>query len=252
MAEEPAIASEESTKDPLGESDDNEESGKSFQDAVKGMEGLKGLFRFWRDADENKAFIEILPSQLETEYIYSQKLDRATGEHGLYGTNMELDYYIVYWKKLGNRIQFIRKNLRFRADDGSPSARAIQNSFSDSVLGSGKILSEPNPEGGGILVDLNEVLFAQDFTEVTEQLKEAYETGYKFEKADSTIVLLKSFPRNSELGLLAQFRAQELKKPSVTLPNPRSLNLYLRVSLVALPYRVRIPLETCRTGRLGV
>ena len=235
VAEEPAIASDESTKEPLGESDDNEESGKSFQDAVKGMEGLKGLFTFWRDADENKAFIEILPSQLETEYIYSQKLDRATGEHGLYGTNMELDYYIVYWKKLGNRIQFIRKNLRFRADDGSPSARAIQNSFSDSVLGSGKILSEPNPEGGGILVDLNEVLFAQDFAEVTEQLKEAYETGYKFEKADSAIVLLKSFPRNSELGLLAQFRAQELKKPSVTLPNPRSLNLYLRVSLVALP-----------------
>lgn len=235
VAEETAITSEISTNATLGETQKEEESETSFQDAVKGMERLKGLFTFWRDSDENKAFIELLPSQFEREYIYSQKLDRATGERGLYGTIMGLDYYIVYWQKLGNRVQFIRKNLRFRADDGSPSARAIQNSFSDSVLGSGKILSEPNPEGGGLLVDLNEVLFAQDFAEITEQLKEAYETGYRFDKADSSIVLLKSFPRNSELGLLTQFRAQELKKPSVTLPNPRSLNLYLRVSLVSLP-----------------
>lgn len=146
-----------------------------------------------------------------------------------------LDNYIVYWKKLGNRVQIIRKNLRFRAIHGSPSARAIRNSFSDSVIGSGNILSLPNPEGGGILVDLHEVFFANEFSEVTEKLKEAYETGYKFDKADSTIVLLKSFPKNSELGLLTQFRAQELEKPSITLPNPRSLNLQFRISLVSLP-----------------
>ena len=235
VTDETAATSEQSTKETPGESKEKEESGKSFQEAVKDMEEIDGLFTFWRDADENKAFIEILPSQFGTEYIYSQKLDRATGEHGLYGTIMGLDYYIVYWKKLGNRIQLIRKNLRFRASDGSPAARAIQNSFSDSVLGSGKVLSDPNPEGGGILVDLNEVLLAQDFSEVIGQLKEAYETGYQFEKAESAIVLMKSFPRNSELGLLTQFRAQELKKPSVTLPNPRSLSLYLRVSLVSLP-----------------
>lgn len=234
--DEPAIASEQSVEHKEGESKDKEESEKSFQQIIKGMEKVEGLFTFYRNTDENKALIEINPSQLETEYIYSQKLDRATGERGLYGTNMGmLDNYIVYWKKLGNRVQLIRKNLRFRATNGSPSARAIRNSFSDSVIGSGKILSSPNPDGGGILVDLHEVLFAQDFSEITEQLKEAYETGYKFEKPESSIVLLKSFPGNSELGLLTQFRAQEMKKKSITLPNSRSLNLHLRVSLSSLP-----------------
>ena len=231
-----SVASEEQAEQKKEERKENEESEKSFQGIVKGMEKLEGLFTFYRDTNENKAFIEIRPIQFKTEYVFSQKLDRAIGERGLYGTTMGFsDNYIVYWKKLGNRVQLIRKNLRFRATKGSPSARAIRNSFSDSVIGSGKILSLANPEGGGILVDLHEVFFAQDLSEVTEQLKEAYETGYKFEKVDSTIVLLKSFPENSELGLLTQFRAQELKKPSITLPNPRSLNLHLRVSLAEFP-----------------
>ena len=234
--DETAVEPEQSAEHKEDESKDKEGFEESFQRITKGMEKVEGLFTFYRNTNENKAYIEITPSQLEMDYIYSQKLDRATGERGLYGTNMGmLDNYIIYWKKLGNRVQLIRKNLRFRAKKSSPSARAIRNSFSDSIIGSGKIMSLPNPDGGGILVDLHEVFFAQDFSGITEQLKEAYETGYKFEKADSTIVLLKSFPRNSELGLLTQFRAQELKKPSITLPNPRSLNLHLRVSLAALP-----------------
>ena len=210
-------------------------SEKTFQEVVKNTEKIEGLFTFYQNSDENKAIIEIEPDQFNTEYIYSQKLDRATGERGLYGTTMAVDYYIVRWRKLGSRVRLVRKNVRFRATEGSPSARAITNSFSDSVIGSGKILSLPNPEGGGVLVDLNEILFTQGFSEVTEQLKKSYETGYKFEKEDSKIVLLKSFPRNSELGLLTQFRAQELKKPSITLPNTKSLDLYLRISLATLP-----------------
>ena len=219
----------------------NSKAEKTFQKVVKDTERIEGLFTFYQNSDENKAIIEIKPDQFNTEYIYSQKLDRATGERGLYGTTMALDYYIVRWRKLGSRVRLVRKNVRFRATEGSPSARALTNSFSDSVMGSGKILSLPNPEGGGVLVDLNEILFTQGFSEVTEQLKKSYETGYKFEKDDSKIVLLKSFPRNSELGLLTHFRAQELKIPSITLPNTRSLELYLRISLAALPENSYMP-----------
>ncbi len=234
-------ASEQPDEQDPKNSKAKESSDKTFQEVVKDTERIEGLFTFYQNSDENKAIIEIEPDQFNTEYIYSQKLDRATGERGLYGTTMALDYYIVRWRKLGNRIRLVRKNVRFRATEGSPSARALTNSFSDSIIGSGKILSLPNPAGGGVLVDLNEILFTQGFSEVTEQLKKSYETGYKFEKEDSKIVLLKSFPKNSELGLLTQFRAQELKNPSITLPNTKSLELYLRISLAALPENPYMP-----------
>lgn len=220
---------------------EKESSKESFQEMVKDMEKLDGLFTFYRDKSESKTYVEIKPEQFETDYLYSQKTDQATGERGFYGTNMELDYFVVQWRKLGNRLQLLRRNLRFRAAEGSPVVRAVKNSFSDSVIGSGELLSAPNPEGGGVLVDLQEVLFSHGFSEVSEQLKTVYETGYQFEKGDSSIVLLKSFPKNSEIGVLTQFRATEQKNPSITLPTTRSLNLRLRLSLASLPEEPYMP-----------
>lgn len=231
----------DSTQESGQEEANGKESSKSFQEIVKNMKKLDGLFTFYRDEAESKTYVEIKPKQFETDYLYSQKTDQATGERGLYGTNMELDYYVVQWRRLGNRLQLLRRNLRFRAAEGSPVVRAVKNSFSDSVIGSGELLSAPNPEGGGVLVDLQEVLFSQGFSEVAEQLKTAYETSYQFEKGDSSIVLLKSFPKNSEIGMLTQFRAAEQKNPSITLPTTRSLNLRLRVSLASLPEEPYMP-----------
>ena len=216
-------------------------SNKSFKEVVEDMEKLDGLFTFYRGKVENRTFIEIKPEQFERDYLYSLKIDQATGERGLYGTNMAIDYYVVQWRRLDNRLQLLRRNLRFRAAEDSPVARAVRNSFSDSVIGSGELLSEPNPEGGGVLVDLQEVLFSQGFSEVSEQIKKAYETSYQFEKSDSSIVLLKSFPKNSEIGILTQFRAAEQKNPSITLPTSKSLDLRLRVSIASLPEEPYIP-----------
>ena len=222
-------------------SKEKDPSTKSFQEVVEDMEKLDGLFTFYRDIAENKTFIEIKPEQFERDYLYSQKTEQATGERGLYGTNMAIDYYVVQWQRLGNRLQLLRRNLRFRAAENSPVVRAVRNSFSDSVIGSGELLGEPNPEGSGVLVDLQEVLFSQGFSEVSEQIKEAYGTSYQFEKSDSSIVLLKSFPKNSEIGILTQFRAAEQKNPSITLPTTKSLNLHLRVSIASLPDEPYMP-----------
>jgi hypothetical protein len=55
--------------------------------------------------------------------------------------------------------------------------------------------------------------------------------------------MVKSFPHNSELGAVLHFQAPELERDSVTIPDPRSLSLRYRYSLVALPendYRPRL------------
>ena len=107
------------------------------------MEKIEGLFTFYRNADDNKTLVELTPDQFNTDYLCSSKIEQATGERGLYGTIMR-DYFIVQWRRLGKRVQFVRKNIRFRAAPDSPAARAIENSFSDSILASGKIQSKPH------------------------------------------------------------------------------------------------------------
>lgn len=241
--EKPAEAKEESSeagKDGEDKKEGDKDAEKPFDEVVKDMEKIEGLFTFYRNADDNKTLVELTPDQFNTDYLYSSKIEQATGERGLYGTIMR-DYFIVQWRRLGKRVQFVRKNIRFRAAPDSPAARAIENSFSDSILASGKIQSKPHFDSGSILVDLHEVFATRDLDRVGEHLKRVYKTGYKFDKDDSGIVFLKSFPKNSEIGVRTQFWAEEQKQRSVTLPNALSLTLQMRYSLVALPEEAFMP-----------
>ncbi|MFB3153069.1 MAG: DUF5117 domain-containing protein, partial [Candidatus Acidiferrales bacterium] len=238
-----AKATEKEKKDKNDkEKEKKKDKEKSFEEVIEEMEKIEGLFTFYRKADEDKVLIELLPEQFDQDYIYSAKIERATGERGLYGTIM-MDQFVFQWRRLGKRVQFVQKNIRFRAAPGSPAERAVKNSFSDSVLSSGKFASKPHPERKSVLVDLRDIFLAGDLHGVGQFLKRVYKTGYKLDKNNSGFVLIKSFPRNSEIGTTARFQAQEVKQASVTIPDPRSLSLHFRYSLVALPendYRARL------------
>ena len=142
-------------EDASNEKDDKEkkkDKEKAFDEVVKEMEKIEGLFTFYREADENKVLIELSPEQLDKDFLYSSKIEQATGERGLYGTLM-MDAFVFQWRRLGKRVQFVQKNTRFWAAANSPAARAVKNSFSDSVLASGKIEGKPHPERNSVLVN---------------------------------------------------------------------------------------------------
>jgi len=83
------------------------EEEKPFDEVVKDMEKIEGLFTFYRKADEDKVLIEILPDQLDKDFIYSSKMEQGTGERGLYGTIM-MDQFIFQWQRLGKRVLFVQ------------------------------------------------------------------------------------------------------------------------------------------------
>jgi hypothetical protein len=220
---------------------------KPFDEIVKDMEKIEGRFTFYHDPKENKVLIEILPDQFDQDFIYSAKVGRGTGEKFPLYAGMMIDQYVFQWRQLGKRVQFVQKNLRFRADPGSPAARAVTNSFTDSVLASAARASLPHPERNSVLVDLG-AIFLSDIHGVGPFLKEAYKTAYKLNKDDSGFGMLKSFPLNSEIETVVNFKAGEFKD-TTTIPDPRSLNLHFRYSLVAMPendYRPRLA-----DGRIG-
>ncbi len=219
-----------------------EEKEKPFEEVVEDLERIEGLFTFYRDPEKNKVLLEILPEQFDQDYLASVTLEQGVGERGLYGTGM-FDESIFQWHRMGARVQLVEKNIRFRARAGSPAQRALESSFSDSVFSSAKILSKPHPERNSVLVDLGEILLGSDLQGAAQFLRVIYGTGYKYIKADSGFLMVKSFPLNSEIEVVMNFRASEVKRGSVTLPDPRSLNLRFRYSLVQLPendYRPRL------------
>ena len=124
----PEAKPQEATKEePKKEEPKKEEKKeeKAFADVVKDYEVLTGLFTLYRKADEGRLLIEILPDQFDRDFLYSSKMEGATGEKGLYGTIM-MSHFVFQWRRLGNRVLFANHNLCFCASDTqSPVKRAM-------------------------------------------------------------------------------------------------------------------------------
>ena len=107
---------------------------KSFSSVIKGLEKIDGLFTIYWNRGNNQAYISILPDQLEK--IYLAGLTRQSGDgYYLDGSSM-LNEYPFMFKQVGERIQFINANVKFRADKESPFHRSVKRHSSYSILSS--------------------------------------------------------------------------------------------------------------------
>src|SRR5438874_2281893 len=124
---------------------------KSFSDIVKDARVISGLFTMYRT--EEKVFLEVLPEQLDKVYMLSLTCESGIGERGFYAAAMCGEGPIVFHKE-GKNVHVIAKNTQFTAQDGSPMARAVLRSFSDSILGMAKTESLPHPDRKSVLIYL--------------------------------------------------------------------------------------------------
>ena len=118
---------------------------KPFDEVVKDMEVLKGLFTFYRKMEDNRILMEILPEQMDKTFIFAATVDQSVGERGLYAAQMGGSFPFQF-HKIAKNIQWIIKNPTFTADAGTPAARATARSFPNGILASTKVKSKPHLE----------------------------------------------------------------------------------------------------------
>lgn len=226
---------------------------KPFAEIVKDAQVINGLFTLYRT--EEKVFLEILPDQLDKVYLASLTIDSGLGERGFYAAAMAGEAPFVF-HKLGKNIQLRVKNTRFIAEDG-PMRRAVDRSFSDSVLGLAKIESLPHPERKSILIDLG-AFFLTDLPMLSFDLEATFRIPYRFEPRNSTFGTVKAFPQNVEIETIAHYATERpplppllppgaprppLPPPPGNLPDVRSMLFHIRYSLSERPqtgYRPRL------------
>lgn len=207
---------------------------KPFDEVVKDMERIEGLFTFYVDRDEGKVFMEIQPDQIDKNYLLSPTLETGLGEGSIALLAATVfPEYIVRFHKVAKNIQFLIPNIWFRADESPEMERAVSRGFSDSLLAQVKLASLPHTERKSYLVDLNK-LFLRDLEGIQLFLKQTYKTGYTFDKDASHIGTLKGFPRNVGIQTIQHFKTEEPKR-SITLPDPRSMFLTFEYNLSELP-----------------
>ncbi len=196
--ENPAIAAGEtpaSGSAGSGKSDESEPPKFPEWDKVlKGTTKVEGLFPLHYNAKEQKLFLEISSGQFDKDLICPISISRGAGGLFLGGDTLNFgDQWVLSFRRAGDRILVVRRNIYFKAKDGTPQADAVKVSYNDSIILALPIRSE---QGGGskVLVDGAD-LFMTDLANI----------GIRPDQARSTWGKIKGFEHNIGVEVNAVF-----------------------------------------------
>ena len=202
------------------------EKKKEFEDFAKVIEDSKnydGFFKLYQKKE--KLYCEIQPSQLDQPFLCMTSLSRGLARGRLI-SGIIMDEWLLVWRRVGDNVHLVRKNVRYRAEKGTPTAQAVDYSYSDSILFSLKIESI-HPQRKSLLVDISPV-FISDLPPLASRIA----SDARFDKTRSTWGTVKAFPKNIELRVKAVYTSQSHIE---TVPDSRGIQLTLHYSLAALP-----------------
>lgn len=205
-------------------------SGKSFEDIVRDMREIHGLFTMYWDEDKDKVFLKIKQNQLDK--VYFCDVTRNSGDAFMFDSGSMLQSFPFVFKKVGDRIQFIHKNVKFRAEPDAAISKAVNNSFSHSIIGSATIEGKPHEKDGSILIDASDI-FIQDIPRVS-LISGYYKRKYNLDKQNSYFDEINSYKNNTEIDVALHFRNSK-PKSTYTLPDPMSMVHKYHYSLSEIP-----------------
>lgn len=172
---------------------------KPFSELVKDHEKLTGLFTVYKGKDT--LYFEIPFSAIGRPYGLHAALVGGLGDWGTRGS--AIGTAVIEFQRHGDWISVVKKDLRFRADRGTPEWHALKDSFPDSPILQTFIESK-NPQTGLPLVNLREV-FLTGFDVFR------LPSGYKLQKDSVAIDWIRNHPENMMLKLIYHFKREDHK-----------------------------------------
>ena len=217
---------------------------KPFAAVVKDATETTGFFTLYRK--DEKAWIAIRPEQLEMPFFFTWNIPSSVGEKGLYGSQMGGARLAVF-RKIGGQVQLIAKNTRHFAAPGTPQARFVEESFSDSLIASAPAVSAPHPESKAVLVEANALLFA-DTPGYLTRVETSFRLPYALDAKNTSFSRTGNSDRLTTLQVRAHFSVPKIPAPPLkptpgaplptppkSVPDPRSFFVGFQYSLSALP-----------------
>ncbi len=194
-----------------------------FKDAEAPQQGLIKLRR-----KDDQWFAELGPRQLDRDYIVLITIARGIGQTPIVGGFSWGfgDDAVWQFRKAGENIQLVRRNVRFTAQPGSPSERAVRVAYTDSVLFSLPIRTT-GPDGAYV-VDLTPV-FMSDLPQIGLVLP-----GFTFAATKSTWADVSVLPKNLELQVAATY-ASSGSSSIDSVPDSRGVTVNVHYSISELP-----------------
>ena len=196
-----------------------------FADVLADSQAIEGLIKLHRK--DMKLFGELSPGDLNKDLIVVIAIARGIAEKPLLG-GMSWGFgndWVWQFRKTDDRIQIVRRNVRFRAAKGTPQEKAVHFAYTDSVLFSLPIATMS--PSGNYVVDLTPV-FMSDLPQISTVLQ-----GFIFAADRSNWASVKGFKDNIEVQVAATYASPGLKSFD-TVPDSRGVTLYIHYSISRL------------------
>ena len=222
---------------------------KPFADVIKEAKRQDGYFPIWRK--DEKVWLEIPSAALNKPFLFSVNIANSIGERGLYASQMGPGA-MVEWRRIGNQVQLVALNTRFRAEGGSQ--RAVEQAFSPSLLAAAAVASAEHPERKAFLIDAG--LLLSDIPGYSTALEAAYRLPFNLDRGNSYFEAARADARLSTLTARIHFATPRIPAPPLTpspvplptppqaVPDPRSLFVSYVYSFQPLPETAMRPRAT--------
>ena len=243
---------------------------RPFSEVIKDAKRTDGLFPLWLKDD--KTWIEIPEDLLDKPFFLSINMSRGIGERMLFGGLMGMTNYsaggeyVAEFRKAAGNVQLLARNTMFFAKPGSPEERSVKRSFSDSLLGSAPLASQPHPERKSVLIDANALLMT-DIPRASNLIERMYRNSYSFDPRNSYIQSAKTNADRMVIDVTAHYAQPRIPvappampgaqpspffPPPAVLEDPRSMFLGFLYTFTKLPESPMAPrLADSRVGHFA-
>jgi hypothetical protein len=186
-----------------------------FAEVTKEAKSSAGFLTLW--TKDEKTWLEIPADKLDQPLFFGTSLAAGLGERGFW-PGLTGRQQIVVLRRVGNSVQMVARNYQNRAPVGSPLARAVAESYSDSLISAVPLAAAPHPERKSLLVDAN-ALLAGDIPGAQTQLEAAYRVPYAYDRGNSSIERARTSAEGTTVTVRAHYAVPKLPAPPVFAPN---------------------------------
>ena len=124
---------------------------------TRGAKTYEGFFKLYQKDD--RLYLELPPDKMNKPFLCPIAVARGAGLGGETLNNDE--QWVLLFKRVGDKVQLIRRNVHFKAKAGTPTARAVETTYSDSVLMALRIATVNPTRGMAPLVNLNDIFMTR-------------------------------------------------------------------------------------------
>ena len=213
-----------SKKDSKKSEKSKESSLPKHKTILKDAKPITGMIKLYQK--ENKLYAELNSTHYNSEYIVLISIARGIGEGWIIGGMSWNDDWVWAFRKINKRVHILRKNVRFRASQGTPESYAVKHAYTDSVLFSLPVVSS-GPEGGD-LIDVTPV-FMSDLPQISQFLP-----GFSFSSTKSSWAPIKGFKDNIEVQVAATYSSSGRQRID-SVADTRGVTVNVHYSISKLP-----------------